>query len=128
MFRFFDAIAGQLDWLAVLAGLICCLAIAGAIYLYFRARVALQREETSRKQNQLFESALNNMSQGLLMFDADDQLILFNQRYAELYKLDPASVRLGSSFAEQFRLRKQSGTFAPDLDRYLARVTDEAGR
>ena len=86
-------------------------------------------EKRARQQNLLFDAAVNNMSQGLLMFDASDRLILFNRRYAELYRLDPNSIQLGSGFAEQFRLRKEAGTFpAPDLEKYLARVVDESGR
>ena len=105
---------------AATAFVLLAMALIGA----FADRVS---EEKARKQNLLFEAALNNMSQGLLMFDANDRLILFNRRYAEIYKLDPASIRLGSSFVEQFRLRKEAGTFAPDIDKYLERVTDEAG-
>ncbi len=85
-------------------------------------------EKKVRKQNLLFEAALNNMSQGLLMFDAEDRLILFNQRYCDIYRLNPTAMQLGSKFIEQFRLRKEAGTFAPDLDKYLARVMDDSGR
>jgi diguanylate cyclase (GGDEF)-like protein/PAS domain S-box-containing protein len=85
-------------------------------------------EEKSRKQNLLFATAMNNMSQGLLMFDAEDRLILFNQRYADLYRLDAASIQLGSHFIEQFRLRKEAGTFGPDIDEYASEVLDENGR
>jgi diguanylate cyclase (GGDEF)-like protein/PAS domain S-box-containing protein len=92
------------------------------------AFVERRAEEESRKQNTLFETALNNMSQGLLMFDAEDRLVLFNRRYADLYRLDPASIQLGTSFAEQFRLRKAAGTFTPDPEKYIAQVMDESGR
>jgi diguanylate cyclase (GGDEF)-like protein/PAS domain S-box-containing protein len=110
------------DWrFLALVGLACLLAGLGAIKLARRSRAAAGR-------SRLRETALNNMSQGLLMFDSQDRLILFNQRYCELYRLDPASIRLGSSFTEQFRLRKQTGTFAPDLDKYLERVLDDSGR
>jgi diguanylate cyclase (GGDEF)-like protein/PAS domain S-box-containing protein len=121
MFQVIGSINHQ-DWgLLALAGLICFLAALGIINLFRRARAAASH-------SRLFEVALNNMSQGLLMFDGEDRLILFNQRYCEMYGLDPASMRIGSGFAEQFRLRKQAGTFAPDLDAYLARVMDDSGR
>ena len=85
-------------------------------------------QEKTRKQNLLFKTALNNMSQGLLMFDAADRLVLFNRRYAELYRLDPSAIQLGSSFTEQFRLRKKAGTFNSDPETYANRVMDKAGR
>ena len=110
------------DWrfLAFL-GLVCLLAVLGAINLVRRSRAAAGR-------SRLFETALINMSQGLLMFDSEDRLILFNQRYCDMYRLNPAAIQLGSNFIEQFRLRKEAGTFAPDLDKYLARVIDDSGR
>jgi diguanylate cyclase (GGDEF)-like protein/PAS domain S-box-containing protein len=85
-------------------------------------------EEKARKQNLLFDAALNNMSQGLLMFDAEDRLILFNQRYAEIYRVEPTSIELGWTFASLLRLRQEAGTFGFDLKEYVARVVDEHGR
>jgi diguanylate cyclase (GGDEF)-like protein/PAS domain S-box-containing protein len=154
MFRVIGPIAGQHDWRFVgLTGLICFLTGLGAVTIapLYLSSTALavsaaatvlvlaaafvasaftdrRSDAKTRKQNALFETALNNMSQGLLMFDAQDQLILFNRRYADLYRLDPDSIQLASGFTEQFRLRKEAGTFAPDLEKYIARVVDESGR
>jgi diguanylate cyclase (GGDEF)-like protein/PAS domain S-box-containing protein len=107
---------------AIAAFVLLGLAMAGAV-------ADRSAHGSARRQNALFDAALNNMSQGLLMFDAEDRLILFNKRYAELYRLDPGSIQLGSNFSDQFRLRKQAGTFpAADVERYIARVVDESGR
>ena len=35
------------------------------------------------------DAALDNMSQGLVMFDGDGRIILCNRRYLELYNLAP---------------------------------------
>ncbi|MGC1705898.1 MAG: PAS-domain containing protein, partial [Pseudolabrys sp.] len=35
------------------------------------------------------QTVLNNMSQGVLMFDSETRLIFCNQRYIELYALSP---------------------------------------
>ena len=40
--------------------------------------------------------ALNNMSQGLCMFDADERLVLSNPRFAEIYGLRPDQVAPGT--------------------------------
>ena len=34
-----------------------------------------------------FDTALNNMSQGLSMFDREQRLVVCNERYAQLYGL-----------------------------------------
>ena len=38
-------------------------------------------------QNRRLSAALNNMSQGLSMFDARGRITLLNQRYLDMYKL-----------------------------------------
>ncbi|WFE89979.1 EAL domain-containing protein [Roseibium porphyridii] len=47
------------------------------------------KEAQLREQNVLFDAALNNMSHGLCMFDASGSLIVSNQRFADLFELDP---------------------------------------
>src|SRR6202035_834468 len=52
-----------------------------------------QREEQVRLENIKLDAALQNMSQGLVMFDRDGNLIVCNQKYAELYRLPPGGIR-----------------------------------
>jgi methyl-accepting chemotaxis protein len=40
-----------------------------------------------RIQNRRLLSAIDNMSQGLNMFDAQGRIVLLNRRYLEMYKL-----------------------------------------
>ena len=42
-----------------------------------------------RAQSRLFRAALNNMTQGLCMFDGTARLTLCNERYLEMYGLMP---------------------------------------
>ncbi|MEC5290303.1 EAL domain-containing protein [Aurantimonas sp. C2-6-R+9] len=57
--------------------------------------VIVRNEADLRRQNLLFDAALANMSQGLCMFDGQKNLIVSNARYAELYELDPGSIKPG---------------------------------
>ena len=41
----------------------------------------------SRKEEQLLQTVLNNMSQGVLMFDSETCLVFCNRRYIELYAI-----------------------------------------
>jgi len=47
------------------------------------------------RQTFLFETALDNMSQGLCMFDADQTLLISNKRYFELFGISPEANVLG---------------------------------
>ncbi|PVB62338.1 GGDEF domain-containing protein [Labrenzia sp. 011] len=58
------------------------------------------QEARLREQNILFDAALSNMSHGLCMFDATGKLIVSNERYAELFELEPDSIRPGMTAAE----------------------------
>lgn len=48
--------------------------------------------------NAWFDSALSNMPHGLCMFDADQKLLVSNNRYATMYGLPPALIAPGTSF------------------------------
>jgi len=39
----------------------------------------------SRNDGQLLHTVLNNMSQGVLLFDAELKLVICNRRYIEMY-------------------------------------------
>ncbi|AWM85365.1 bifunctional diguanylate cyclase/phosphodiesterase [Microvirga sp. 17 mud 1-3] len=52
-----------------------------------------------RTQNERFNAALNNMSQGLCMVDGSGHIIVFNARFADLFDLDN-SVRPGTTLNE----------------------------
>jgi PAS domain-containing protein len=54
-----------------------------------------QREEELRLQNMKLDAALQNMSQGLVMFDADRKLVFCNRQYADLYGLPPELMKPG---------------------------------
>jgi len=44
-----------------------------------------------RRKRTLLDTALNNMSQGLLMFDSTESVVVCNNRYIEMYRLSPRS-------------------------------------
>jgi len=71
-------------------------------------------EELVREQKLQLDTALDNISQGLLMFDAETRLILYNCRYLEIYGLSADAVRPGMTFLELLELRRASGTFGSD--------------
>ena len=51
-------------------------------------------EERLREQKLQLDAALDNMTQGLCMFDAEGRIVLFNPRYAEIVGL-PARIPAG---------------------------------
>jgi len=72
----------------------------------------VQQEERLRTQNLQLDAALNNMLQGLALFDADLRLVLCNKRYALMYGLSPEQVLPGASLRSIIELRIAKGEFA----------------
>jgi diguanylate cyclase (GGDEF)-like protein len=68
-----------------------------------------QREEELRLQNIKLDAALQNMSQGLVMFDADRKLVFCNQQYANFYNLPPDLIQPGITQEQILEYRVANG-------------------
>ena len=83
------------------------------------------QQEQLRTQNLQLDAALNNMSQGLAMFDAEQRLIVCNRRYSEMYGLTPEQVKPGTSASEIFQARLDNGQYSR---RRRRKLREELGR
>ncbi len=68
-----------------------------------------QREWELARQNMRFEVAVDNMSQGLCMFDSKQRLIICNKPYADLYGMPEELVRPGTALEAILRNRVERG-------------------
>jgi diguanylate cyclase (GGDEF)-like protein/PAS domain S-box-containing protein len=83
-----------------------------------QARAEQQKAEELRQQSLQFHVALNNMSQGLVMFDSSERVVLCNQRYIEISGLSAEFMRPGRTLREILQARREQGSFARDVDEY----------
>jgi methyl-accepting chemotaxis protein len=81
-----------------------------------------------RQQTRLFRAALNNMTQGLCMFDSAARLVLCNQVYMDMYRLQPEHARPGTPLRDLLLHRFAAGNFHGDPDRYVADILGEAAQ
>ncbi len=58
----------------------------------------------------LRDLALDRLRQGLCVFDDEQRLLLFNRRYAEMYSIDPAKLRIGMTLRDVIDMRYAAGT------------------
>jgi diguanylate cyclase (GGDEF)-like protein len=71
--------------------------------------------------NVRFDAALNNMSQGLCMFDAEQRVVVSNARYGEIYHLTHDQIKPGTSLRQILEYRRQKGTqFSVSPDEYVS--------
>ncbi|MDH3771082.1 MAG: PAS-domain containing protein, partial [Nitrospirota bacterium] len=89
----------------------------------------LKRRESSltklsnelRTQILRFDTALNNMIQGLCLFDSEQRLIVCNQRYLEMYRFSPEIVKPGITLREIMEYSVSIGNYsAEDAQRAIA--------
>ncbi|MBR0742148.1 EAL domain-containing protein [Bradyrhizobium liaoningense] len=92
------------------------------LYLIFRQvthRLALEKQR--------LDTAMNTMTQGLLMFDQDERLIVCNRRYIEMYALSSEVVKPGAHFRDVIQHRHDTGSFHGDVSSYCDDILRNAG-
>jgi diguanylate cyclase (GGDEF)-like protein/PAS domain S-box-containing protein len=99
--------------------------LAGLSRLAITSYENLERElrdriEALEAQARRFEAAIENITQGVCFFDADERLILYNRRYAEIYRIALDRLQPGVTLADIVKLRLAAGTSPMADDAYLA--------
>lgn len=101
-----------------------CALLGSAIAFWVRVwpMCLLDRMRAEQKnENQRFHTAINNISQGLCLFDGQHRLIVCNRRYAEIYHLTIEQIPPGTTLGEIIDRRYAAGSFS-DMNsaQYLA--------
>ncbi|MBN8958816.1 MAG: EAL domain-containing protein [Rhizobiales bacterium] len=73
--------------------------------------ITVQKEQEARltETNLRLDAALDNMSQGLCLYDSENRLQVVNRRFCEIFHLAPESVRPGMSFEDVLGLSVTAG-------------------
>ena len=66
--------------------------------------------------------ALDNMSQGLCMFDRNERLVVCNAPYRQMYHLSEVSTALGTTLVDLLGHRAATGTFSGDVAAYCTQL------
>ena len=106
------ALAGGILWLLLMLPLVTAAALIILVRERWRSRMA--------------RAALNNMTQGLCMFDKQARLILCNAPYIDMHGLQREQLHAGMSLREMLALRAKTGTFAGDPDQYATVCLQQA--
>lgn len=71
------------------------------------------------EQNRLFHAVLSNISQGVCMFDEGKNLLVCNDRYAEMYGLKPEFTRPGTPLRTILEQRVSVGSSPAGVEDYV---------
>jgi diguanylate cyclase (GGDEF)-like protein len=97
------------------------IAVAGLSVLVITAMLFLVVRKLSRQhqmERQRLDTAINNMTQGLLMFDSSHRLVVANDSYMEMFDVSADVVKPGCTMYELLNHRKEIGSFKDDVDEY----------
>ncbi len=75
-------------------------------------------------KGRLLALALNNMTQGVIMFDIAGRLVVNNDRYLAMYGLSPNIVKPGAKLVDIVQHRFESGSLHRDPAQYCAELLD----
>jgi len=104
----------QIVFLVAAAGL-SVLLIAAVLFLVVRK---LSQQHQLEKQR--LDTAINNMTQGLLLFDASQRLVVCNQRYVEMFGVSTDVVKPGCTIRELLEHRRDIGNFKGNVEEYCS--------
>ncbi len=98
----------------LLLALVAVLAVIAAL-LVRRDRLTDQRLAAERRQLSI---AVNNIPQGLVLYDASARIIICNQPYLDMFGLSPDVARPGCTMQRLIAHRKETGSFDGDVDEF----------
>ena len=121
--------AALVDWheqtrVLILIALMASISVA-LIVLFIVRRFTSQHEAAQRRlmlEKRRLDTAINNLKQGLLLFDANHRLVIFNRRYLEIFGLPGDVIKPGCTLREIIMVRKKHGMYAGDVDEYCNNV------
>jgi diguanylate cyclase (GGDEF)-like protein/PAS domain S-box-containing protein len=121
--------AALADWreqtrLIVAAAVLSALVIALILFPIVRQMARQSRDSQQRLelQKQQLDTALNNMTQGLVLYDASARIVLCNRRYIDMYELSTDVVKPGCHFHDLIRHRQATGSFDGDVDEFCSNI------
>ena len=82
-----------------------------------------------KEKNSWFRAAIDNMSQGICLFDSNQQMLVSNDQFALIYGLKPEQMKVGLALEDLLGLRAENGIYHGEASKQyiascLGRATD----
>ena len=122
-FALFHFVLPVENWVTSASEPMASLLLAAVVGLLAMAIATAMLASKLRVDNLRMRVAINNMSQGLCMFDGNERLVICNQRYREMYKLSDDIVKPGCTLQSLLEYRIHNGSFSRDPIDYRRELT-----
>ena len=100
-------------------------AVAGFSVLVIAVILLLVVRKLSQQhqlEKQRLDTAVNNIPQGLVVYDALARVTVCNRRYLEMFGLSPDVAKPGCSMQDLISHRKETGSFDGDVEEFCAAI------
>jgi diguanylate cyclase (GGDEF)-like protein/PAS domain S-box-containing protein len=105
-------------WVILIGGLVIASFLTAIILWVMSALRKLKRSQLRR--NAFVSSALNNLSHGVVMTDAQRRIVFCNDRYLEIYGLARSDIPRSMTGPQLLELRRQRGVFDISVAEFYA--------
>ncbi len=108
--------------------------VTGAVVVFKNIAERKRTESELAEKTVVLETTLENMSQGISVYDAELKLVAFNRRFLELFRYPPGFLYIGKPYEDIARFKARRGDYGPgDIeqqvrDRVMAKRSGEALR
>ncbi len=113
--NFLEAGAIALTWTGIPLAIVALAALV--IRIAETRKLALSALSLSRS-NMLLQTVLENMPQGVCMFDSSGEVIVSNRHYGEMYGLVPAQTKSGATLSDILDAHIAAGYSPPNAEKY----------
>jgi PAS domain S-box-containing protein len=91
--------------------------------------VALRQRARRIEATDFLRLTFENMAHGAIVYDGNQRVVAFNQRYIEMLSMPPGSVFIGQNLANILRIQKNNGLHLDiDIESFIAERYDEINR
>jgi diguanylate cyclase (GGDEF)-like protein len=124
----FSGVYAKQRWYNLIA-VALTLVILGLNAISVRGRFLRDRmAQTLKVQNLRFNALLADMPLGVCMFDKAGQLAISNNRYLQMYRLEPDKITPGTPLRELIERKKARGTFFGDVAAFCQELAGQINR
>jgi diguanylate cyclase (GGDEF)-like protein/PAS domain S-box-containing protein len=109
----------QIRFLIAVAALFVVL-IAGLLFLVVR-----KLSQQHRLEKQRLDTAVNNIPQGLIVYDNTAHVTVCNDRYIEMFGLSADVVKPGCTMQDLIYHRKETGSFDGDVEEFCSAIIND---
>jgi diguanylate cyclase (GGDEF)-like protein len=119
--------AALADWREQIRFLIAVAGLAVLVITVMLFLVIRKLSQQHRLEKERLDTAVNNIPQGLVVYDKMARVTVCNRRYIEMFGLSPDVAKPGCTMQELIRHRKETGSFDGDVEEFCGAIMRDVG-